>query len=1492
MKNTIRKTAQIIFCLLICLLAASANGQTRNGRLWVYSKTGMPYLQVYDRATQTQLLAQFDAGNSYSTPCIPKYGGGVAYDASDGNLWISVTSDCGGDGLIHKIPAMGGPDIKTIPDPTRAWGYSFLLGIGAMDYDPEENVLYAISYKQKGDGTGNWIFKLNPDNGAVITSFPLPYPHYQNETYSLAVARPDSLSGRKVLFIDPYNGALDAETGGSVSWGGATGWQGIDYDEVTGEEVYYTRLDSGDISLEDGYRCDCATIPRPLTQTVSSNWDDPDNTLTWTMQVEVSDNDGLVLRDVKLGKSPNERYMAEKISVPYYKLQTNAFSTPRAELKPDGSSDTSASSHLIDYQVIRDDQKLVIQATYLIDKIPSTTFPNPPSCLHITQRYEFYKRVPGDACEPSATLPCARWKPIIKYRFFGQNADSLTSVNVPQRFHFRVNGFQDNSVGLFRDCEIPLLCALNGGGLLFRSKVNPLSDEHGAQVIRDGDDAGAWDNFHQTFNNSIDEPFFNPGCPECVHFHWRWGAINGASFGDGKVLIVPGSKQDVDIAVVAFRSSEEDPTDYHDLFVNPEPIRELAYASEYFYDSRPQDVVFWYSSTGKNQPADVFSPTKGAFFNPSYKGVVASISEGTSPGSPAASSGTKANASFYIDSPSQDVPESIVFGDWYSDGATTFTADPNTVGPLPNGYVIYDGDSYDVMTDATVSGSHTITFHVPSVGDQTVFNSLRILHVEPDSLDPTKATLIDRTILSPDAPAPDFANRRISAKADGLSTFLIATFSPPPPNNDVADLAVSISHAPSTLSAGSNLTYTVNVTNNGPQTAHTVILKDSLAPEASFVSVSSSAGTCHELNGSVLCSFDSLASGAGATITIVSTPTDGGSPFPPEGKILNNLAVIKATEGDTNLANNSISDSITVLPNPNAAPVVSITSPSTGSSFIGPANVAITATANDSDGISAVDFYSEDDLLGSGTSTGQNQYTFNWNVSFGSHTLIAKATDTTGRETVSTAVNIFVNGLASVGISSPTNGQVFNRPANIVMSATATYSGGTISKVDFYANGALIGSGANAGGDQYSFTWNNAPSGSYTLGAVATDNTGVVTSSMPVTITVNDYPNISLTTPTDGTVFTAPANINFLARATDIDGNVSKVTFFANGVQIGSRAPAGAYDYAFTWNSIAAGTYVLTAVATDNLGASTTSTPINVIVNAPPTVSVTSPTEGSQYTTPTNIVMSSTASDTDGSISRVDFYANGSLIGTGTSGGQNQYSFTWTNPAIGNYALSAIATDNRGATSTSGSTNVKVLSPALFVTGSTTLNSSDSALKARLEALNYVVTVKDGSSAATADATGKAVVVISSTVSPNSVGTKFRTVTVPVVTWESGIFNNMGMTGSTNKDSGTVTRQTQVQITNATHALAAGLSGTVTVMSTSSTMDWGKPNANAAAVAIVVGDTTKTLIFGYESGTAMPGLTAPARRVGLFMYDTTAVSFTTNGQALFDAAIKWATGRT
>ena len=1495
------------FCISIVLLflpVSIVNAQTSpppSGRMWVYNRAGSS-MEVIDRASNTS-LGVFDAGGNYSGfHCGgPRFGGGVAFDPTDGNIWVSVVSNCGGDGWIHKIPAMGGADITKIPDPTSGGMWNILSGgIGALDYDPEDHVLYAISYFGKGDGTGSWIFKLNPNDGSILNSFQYPRSS-AGHMYTLAIAHPDRLGGRKVLMVSSGGATVDPNTGayidGIVDTG--DGW-GLDEDEVTGEIVsYFLAYARADISLEDGHRCDCPMIPRPQPQMVSTNWPDPDNKLNWSMQVEVSDSDGLVVRDVKLG----QRYMAEKISVPYFNLTAGNFSKASAQLKPNGAGDAEASSRLIDYHVHSDDQMLVIEATYLIDRIPATS----KACLHITQRYEFYKEgvLP---CELSGTIKCSNFKPLVRYAFFDQG-ELVNKVNVVQRIRYKDGGYDANTTSIFSDCDGLIGC---GKALrtTFKAKENPLFTEFQGAVLANGQSNGSWDNIHLTYEGVVEEPGSLPlmtqgilgGCPECVHTHWRWGSatsillyptpfrVEPRNFNYFQPFLPKGSTQDLDIAVVRYWPGEEDPLNYLTL-VNNERIRHpqtgLDSTIQSYDYSTPDPTVVWYSATG-HQRSDIFFIHPN-FFAGAIPDSLAPVTLGDSPDSPAAAPDTTLTTL----TSTQDKPTSVKFAYRYLDGPTTYESlDPSTIAPLPQGYTLYSDDSYNVITEAETSGPDVVSFDLSSVTDPAVFSNLRILHAETDQADPDQTIWVDRTILSPDTPGPDFPNKTLSARVKYLGPFVIVTAAPLP-NNGQADLSVTIGESSDPVVANSDLTYTLNVTNNGPDTATDVILVNGLSPQTAFVSATSSYGTCKEIEGNVTCKLNPINAGANASVSLVVKPIETVTVIPPEGINVAHNSFVRAKENDGITSNNQVTELTRILPDSNSAPAVDITSPTIGSMFVGPANITITVAASDIDGtVSSVDLFDNGELLGSAQSLGGGQYNFAWsNIAFGNHALLARATDNLGKEKNSGEVSVFVNGLAAVSISNPVAGVTFNRPANISITANASHQSGNITSVDFYANGFLIGTGVVSGANQYSMTWSDVASGHYALTAVATDDASVTTISSAVDLTVNDYPEISLTAPTGSEQYTSPANINLTAKARDVDGSIGHVTFYANGAPICSRATVGALDYACTWNNAAAGNYLLTAVATDNSGATTTSNAINVSVNAPPTVSMTSPASGTQYVTPTNVVITSTASDSDGSINRVEFYANGSLIGTGALAGQNQYTLTWTNAITGDYTLTVLAVDNRGATATSNSTSIRVLSPALFVVGSTTLSSSDSVVKTRLEALNYVVTVKSDSGATTADANGKAVVVISSTVTPSSVGTKFRTVAVPVVTWESGLFANMGMTGSTNKDFGTVTKQTQVNIINTSHPMADGMNGQVGVTTTSGTLSWGKPNANAVPVASIVGDTSKIVIFGYEQGATMPGLAAPARRVGLFMHDTTAANFYTPGQRLFDAAIKWATGR-
>ena len=93
---------------------------------------------------------------------------------------------------------------------------------------------------------------------------------------------------------------------------------------------------------------------------------------------------------------------------------------------------------------------------------------------------------------------------------------------------------------------------------------------------------------------------------------------------------------------------------------------------------------------------------------------------------------------------------------------------------------------------------------------------------------------------------------------------------------------------------------------------------------------------------------------------------------------------------------------------------------------------------------------------------------------------------------------------------------------------------------------------------------------------------------------VNQAPSVSLTSPTNNATFNAPASITINANSSDADGNVTKVEFYNGATKIGEDASA---PYSFTWSNITAGTYSISAKTFDNLGASTTSSAVNVKVN-------------------------------------------------------------------------------------------------------------------------------------------------------------------------------------------------------------------------------------------------------------------------------------------------------
>lgn len=191
----------------------------------------------------------------------------------------------------------------------------------------------------------------------------------------------------------------------------------------------------------------------------------------------------------------------------------------------------------------------------------------------------------------------------------------------------------------------------------------------------------------------------------------------------------------------------------------------------------------------------------------------------------------------------------------------------------------------------------------------------------------------------------------------------------------------------------------------------------------------------------------------------------------------------------------------------------------------------------------------------------------------------------------------------------------------------------------------------------------------------------------------------------------------------------------------------------------------------------------------------------------------------------------------------------------------------------------------LMVVGSTSVVPDEAALISRLGVLGYDVTVTDDSLASADAVDGEDLVLISQSVDVGVVGTKFRDLPIPVVIWKPWLYDDMGMTAPAAL--GTLSGSPYAVIVDSAHPLAAGLSGTVQLLSPAATLPWGEPLPSADVVATVAG---KAVLFAYPAGAQLSGLTAPACRIAVPAYKGAVTNFTPSGWAIFDAAIAWADG--
>jgi hypothetical protein len=372
----------------------------------------------------------------------------------------------------------------------------------------------------------------------------------------------------------------------------------------------------------------------------------------------------------------------------------------------------------------------------------------------------------------------------------------------------------------------------------------------------------------------------------------------------------------------------------------------------------------------------------------------------------------------------------------------------------------------------------------------------------------------------------------------------------------------------------------------------------------------------------------------------------------------------------------------------NAPPQVNITSPTSNASFTSGSSITITANATDTNGtISKVEFFQGSTKLGEVLAS---PYAFTWtNVPQGTYSLTAKATDNLGATTTSPGVTITVtnpNLPPTVSITSPVNNASFTAGSSITINASATDSDGTVSKVEFFQGTTKLGEVLTS---PYSFVWTSVPAGSYSLTSKATDNLGLATTSTAIAITVTstNAPTVSITSPVNNASFTSGKTITIAATAKATNGTISKVEFYQGATKLGQDTTS---PYSFAWAKAPSGNYSLAVKATDSHGVSTTSSSVSITVDNPPVVSIVSPATNSSFVAGTWITINANATDSDGTIAKVEFFQGTTKLGEDLT---SPYSFVWTGASAGRYTLTTKATDNLSVITTSAAIAITVTTP-------------------------------------------------------------------------------------------------------------------------------------------------------------------------------------------------------
>ena len=385
---------------------------------------------------------------------------------------------------------------------------------------------------------------------------------------------------------------------------------------------------------------------------------------------------------------------------------------------------------------------------------------------------------------------------------------------------------------------------------------------------------------------------------------------------------------------------------------------------------------------------------------------------------------------------------------------------------------------------------------------------------------------------------------------------------------------------------------------------------------------------------------------------------------------------------------------VTVVPN--SLPAISLVVASNNPAFIEPATVPLVATASDANGsVTNVDFYWGSYRIGSVTNA---PYQFNWeNLGKGTYQVYAVATDDSGTTNLSNGVTITVaprTAPVTTGLANPGSLTGYRGKAGQVFYFQVTGAiGGGVYGDQYYTDDSSLASVA-----VHSGVLDEGETGIVKvtiLGAqssyAATTRNGITSTgygawpgsySMDAPIPTTVPPNLVLQPV--GVVRSTGSSYTFKVRA--IGGHPLRYEWRQNGV-----IPLGVdvQDRDLVLKNLALFDAGIYRVVVTNAAGSIPSLPVNltVVPNTLPSVAMNSPAPGATFSEPATVPLGATASDQNGSVTRVDFYWGSYWLGSATNA---PWTFNWENVGQGSFSVRAVATDDSGTSNSSAGLVVTV----------------------------------------------------------------------------------------------------------------------------------------------------------------------------------------------------------